>query len=459
MRRDTICALCTPPGEGALSVIRVSGPKALSSVKPLASFLPSQPASHKAYVGLLKNQDEILDEVVVTYFKQGQSFTGEETLEISCHGGDFVSHKILNVLQLQESLRLAKRGEFSLLAFLNGKLDLTQAESILQIIESTNSKSHQMAVRQLKGELSEKLSDIEKKWAFLLSHLEADIDFAQENIQVLKAKDLEKHTRSLLKEVEIILKKHKPFEELQKGFVLGIFGLVNVGKSTLFNALIEEDKSIVTSEQGTTRDPVEGQIFSEKGLNLFLKDTAGFRNAGGEAEKKGQRKTKELLSSCATPLFVLEWKEELVQELEAVIKDCEKRFVLVVTKKDLYPKLTKAELKSKIKKKFPRILEEEIFFVSAKTKEGIEGLKNYLLSFGQEEAFESFFVTNARHFKCIKKMKDSLIKTLNILSAGQEKDLMALELQEGLRAIYEVTGKEFSEQVLDKIFKQFCIGK
>ena len=462
MRRDTICALCTPLGKGALSVIRVSGPKALKSVRPLASFLPSEIKTHKAYVGVLKNKKELFDQVVITYFKEGASFTGEETLEISCHGGEFIAHKVLSSLHLQ-GIRPAKRGEFSFQSFSNGKLDLTQAEGILQLIESKNSSAHQMAFQQLQGRLSKELVEIEKKWLFVLSHIEADIDFSLEDIQVLDDRQFKKEISFLKEKVNDLLCHYKPFEELQSGVNLGLFGPVNAGKSTLFNKLLGQEKAIVSSEEGTTRDPVEGKLFSPSGLNISLKDTAGFRKTNQAVEQKGQEKTKDILSLSTFSLFVFEWRESFQQELKELLVDNLDRVFLVFSKKDLHPQITKEKICLKIKKEAPQLFEQisakKIFFVSAQTGEGMEELKTQILNLGKGDIEEDFFVTNQRHFNGLKQMQKSLQQASRILSAGKERDIIALELREGLLSLYEITGKQLNEQVLDKIFKQFCIGK
>ena len=461
MRGDTICALCTPQGKGALSLIRVSGPKALTFVKPLAPFLPLKIETHKAYVGALINKEELLDKAVVTYFKKGKSFTGEETLEISCHGGEFIFHKILSALQ-QKGVRLAERGEFSLRSFLNGQYDLVQAEGILQLIESKNSVTHKAALSQLRGKLSKTLKEIEKTWLYVLSHIEADIDFSLEDISVLNSSEFEKEILSLKNKTKTLLVKYKPFEELQKGLNVGLFGLVNAGKSTLFNSLLNEDKAIVTDEEGTTRDPIEGKLFSPNGLNLSLKDTAGLRKTKKKAEQMGQEKTRDLLSSCAVSLFVVEWGEEALDQAQSLVKESGKKTLLVFTKKDL-SSLSEEDVFLKIQKEAPSLLKifskKEIFFVSAKTKENLNSLKNYLLSLGAEEVQEEFFVANERHFNELKKMSLSLEKALALLTKKGERDLIALELREGLSSLYKITGQEFNEQILDKIFNQFCIGK
>ena len=290
MTEDTIVALCTAQGRGALSVLRLSGPQALLITRSLAHFLPKKPESHKAYFGTLKRKDLNLDEVLVTYFKKGQSFTGEESVEISCHGGEVYSD-ILESL-ISEGARPAKKGEFSLQALSNGKMDLTQAEGLLQLIESESQIAKTESLKQLKGALSKKLLEIEEKWLFLLSHIEADIDFSLENLNTLTEDQIQKEIQNLLKELDSFFSSYQPFEKLQKGLIFGLFGEVNAGKSSLFNALLAEEKAIVSDEEGTTRDIVEASLSNPKGLNILLKDCAGFREGKSEGEKKRSRKIK-----------------------------------------------------------------------------------------------------------------------------------------------------------------------
>ena len=228
MKGETIVALCTPKGKGALSLLRISGPKACEITRKMASFLPTKPESHKAYFGTLKSGDQEIDQVLITYFKKGKSFTGEESLEISCHGGE-VYAEILKEF-LEKGARMANKGEFSFQAFSNGKMDLVQAEALVQLIEAESKFARTQALFQLKGKLSKKLLEIEKAWLFLLSHVEADIDFSLENLNLLENKELKQKLKALRKELEILTSRYQPFEKLQEGLSFGIFGRTNAGK-------------------------------------------------------------------------------------------------------------------------------------------------------------------------------------------------------------------------------------
>ena len=482
MKGDTITALCTAQGKGALSVLRVSGPQALSITKEIAGFLPSKIQSHRIYFGTLKEGDKKLDEVLIAYFQEGRSFTGEETLEIFCHGGE-VYLDILKSL-IQKGARPAERGEFSLQAFSNGKIDLIQAEALLQLIEGKTPIARSQALYQLKGELSKKFLDLEKQWLFLLSHIEADIDFSLENLKILTENQIQRQIQILSQTVQDLISKYQPFEKLQKGLSFGVFGASNAGKSSLFNALLEEERAIVSEEAGTTRDIVESQIQNpQEGLNILLKDSAGFRESQSQGEKKGQEKALQLFKECDCCLILLESLR--LQSLPKVFLDCLKetdslgKIWLVLSKVDLLDSKIRTLFSdktafksvkemcdkknlSKEEKSFINQLKagaipkaEKIFFVSSLTGEGLSSLKEDMLACAAWEG-DRFLISNSRHYKALMKMRESLEK---LSSLKGEKDIMALELREGLFSLYEILGKQIEDQVLDHIFQRFCIGK
>ncbi len=459
MKGGTICALCTAEGRGAISLIRVSGPRALTISRKIAHFLPSKPESHRAYFGILKKKQKPLDQALVTYFAKGRSFTGEESLEISCHGGA-VWTEVLKAL-IDSGARPAEPGEFSLRAFSNGKMDLVQAEALLQFIESQSQASRRQAFFQLEGLLSKKLRLLEKKWLFLLSHLEADIDFSMEGLSLMNEKQIKEKLEELEQEIKNLLSKYQPFENLQKGLVFGIFGSVNVGKSSLFNALLDEDKAIVSKEEGTTRDIIEGQLLNPQGLNINLKDGAGFRISQSEGELKGQKKVRDLFFSCDYKMVLIDSSNiKIEKEAEFLFTEPSKTLI-VLTKKDLAKKeATAQELLRGLKKTgryFPPA--HQAFFVSSLTKEGISRLRKKILSLGKLPS-EGFLISNFRHHKGLKIMEKSIENSFQLLNSAQrEKDLMALELRQGLQALYEILGQQIDDQILDRIFKDFCIGK
>ena len=476
MKGETIAALCTPKGKGALSVLRISGPRALEITKQLAPFLPSQPESHRVYFGTLKDKKNQLDQVLITYFEEGKSFTGEECLEISCHGGG-VFAEVLKAL-LKRGARTAEKGEFSFQAFSNGKMDLVQVEALLQLVIAESPYARGQALFQLKGNLSKKFLNLEKIWLFLLSHVEADIDFSLENLSLLGEAQIQEKIKELKKTVEDMISRYKPFEKLQEGLVFGIFGRSNVGKSSLFNALLREDRAIVSDEEGTTRDVLSDRLFNKAGLNILLKDCAGFRRSQSEGEQKGQKKAWELFEECDYRLLLLDsshldLETELFQKLD--------KTWLVFTKSDLLTPaqeknqnrksnafkrkgwkrsqskaLCKTDLIRALKRRYKNLkLPERAFLVSSVSGEGISDLRKDMLACGALQS-EDFLISNSRHYQALQKMKDSLDRCEKI---DFERDLIALELRQGLLALYEILGKQIEDKVLDQIFKQFCIGK
>ena len=456
MNRDPICALCTPPGKGALAVIRLTGTGTQQIVRTIAPFLPEKLTGRKSYVGEIKDKDQAIDQVVLTYFAEGSSFTGEETVEISCHGGELIYGEILKLL-VSAGARPAKRGEFSFRSFMNGKMDLIQAEGLLQLIESQNHQARKTAFYQLKGRFSKELGRLEKKLLKALTLLEADIDFPLEGLGALALSDVKRLLKELEIEVRGILSRYRPFESLQKGFTAGLFGPANAGKSTLFNRLIGEDKSIVTETAGTTRDVVEGIL---QASSIALKDTAGFHRAEEEVEKIGQRKAKELFGQVDLCLLILDGAAPFPFDLQ-IFEETFQKGLVVWTKKDLCPKLTGKKLLSQARARCPEIFGKvslnETFFVSSLTGEGLTDLREKLLFLNKEQ---DVLVSNLRHFKSLKAMKKTLSRALTLLEKETgERDLISLEVREGLLALYEITGRQLDDRILDSIFKQFCIGK
>ena len=290
IKEDTICAISTSRGVGGLSVIRVSGPQSKAIVSKLCSFLPSSCESHKIYYGFIKGLDKKeMDEVLVSYFAKGRSFTGEETIEISSHGGNFISQSIIVELQKAGS-RIAERGEFTYRSFMNGRIDLPQAEAVLTIIESESHASSQLALKQLKGHLSEIFKSMEERLISFLAHLEADIDFASEDIEYHSGRSLLPEALKLQSELKEILSTYKKGRQIKEGVYIAIIGEPNVGKSSLFNSILGEDRAIVSSQEGTTRDYVEANLIID-GISYYFRDTAGLRDTKDEIEKLGMERS------------------------------------------------------------------------------------------------------------------------------------------------------------------------
>lgn len=447
--KDTICALATAHGIGAISVLRISGPRAVEITRKLAAFLPEKPESHKIYYGFIQAFDSLqaLDEVLISYFQHGRSFTGEECLEISCHGSDLLVDEILRNLLLAGA-RPAERGEFTYRAFMNGRIDLVQAESVQALIESRSQRAAQVALRQLQGDFSKRLRTQLEKITWLLAHLEANIDFASEDIEIASAKLLTEKCSELLLEVREWLATFRKGMIIRNGYQVALVGRPNVGKSSLLNAIVGEERAIVTPVAGTTRDFVEAQL-SQDGLRLTLVDTAGLRVTDDPVERIGVERTVKKLQDVELVLYVVDGCEGLnAEEREFFSKIPWEKTAIVINKSDL---CSPTEVAAEALAQIP---------VSAVTGAGLADLRQWLKQRMRNEVSEdSTLLSNARHFEGLQRVEESLSKTLPLLQANESPDLIALELQSGLRALHEILGLVYDDQVMDRVFAEFCLGK
>ncbi len=449
--RETICALATAHGIGAISVIRVSGASAAFIVKRLAAFLPEYLESHKIYYGFLTGLagEEMLDEVLVSYFAEGRSYTGEPCFEISCHGSEAVVNEILRQLVLAGA-RPAQRGEFTYRAFMSGRIDLVQAESVLELIESRSNRATQLALRQLKGGVSQQLKGLLDRLIWVLAHLEANIDFASEDIELASSEILASRTEEVLISVREMIAGYRQGRIIRNGYHVALVGRPNAGKSSLLNALAGEERAIVTPVAGTTRDFVEAEV-AEGGLRLTLVDTAGLRVTDDAVEKIGVMRTLDRMAAVELVIYVLEAGETSLPEAFAGRIPWEKT-LLLVNKIDQKPGFLVPESLAK----GPLA----VLNVSATTGAGLKDLRAWLANQLRGEVSEdSTVVSNARHYQGLDELRSSLEKSLPLMRAGESPDLIALELQSGLRALHEVLGIVFDDQVMDRVFNEFCLGK
>ena len=329
-------------GYGGVSVIRVSGSQSQNIVAKLCPFLPSSCESHKIYYGFIKRLDQTdIDEVLVSYFAQGRSFTGEQTLEISSHGGNFISQNIL--LELQKvGARVAERGEFTYRSFMNGRIDLTQAEGVLAVIESESYASSQLALKQLKGQLSQTFENIEKRLTYILAHLEADIDFASEDIEYSSGKELLSDALEVQSEINQMLSTYSKGRQIKEGVEIAIIGEPNVGKSSLFNAILGEERAIVSTQAGTTRDCIEERFLIE-GVSYYLRDTAGLRESANEIEKMGMSKSLNFAKESDLIFLTLDLSKPLSGDA-SILETFMKSLLLDVPLENLYFILNKSDL-------------------------------------------------------------------------------------------------------------------
>lgn len=475
---DTICAISTPPGTGGIHVIRISGAKSLSISRLFAPFLPQNIESHRVYFGTLYWDHELLepiDEVLVTYFKEGKSFTGEETIEISCHGSQFVAAQIVKAA-LKFGARAADRGEFSYRAFINGKVDLVQAESILSLIESETEKTSQIALRQLKGGLSKELNQIESEIVALLARLEISIDFTTEDIEIINKTEITARLQKILLPLQKLLKSYRVGNKIQSGFEVIFLGEPNVGKSSLLNSVLLEDRAIVTDIPGTTRDLIQEQI-QVKGVKVSLTDTAGLRESSDRIEKIGMSRTMAALERADLIFAVFDCSLSRIDKLlEQLPKNLEK-VLFIANKVDLIQEQNQIEVVMELQKQlvqfgyFSRIedaknfLKDRILFTSASTedkdstlvqKQILQAIEKNLDtgSFGDEA-----IVSQTRHFENLQRTEECVQRSLEMVETQFSPEFLALELKEGLIRIQEILGERFDDQILDRVFKEFCIGK
>lgn len=441
---DTICAISTAPGVGGIAVVRLSGTKALEIGRQVARFLPERPESHRVYYGNLKDtQGEDFDEALVTYFAKGRSFTGEETLEFSYHGSPAIGQKLLKCL-IAAGARIAQPGEFTSRAFFAGRIDLVQAESVLALIQSQSETAARLALRQLKGELSQKLKSIEDEVTLVLAHLEASIDFSAEDIELSDLPALAQRLSSVIHEVKRLISSYAQGRRVREGLRIALVGEPNVGKSSLLNALLGEDRAIVTPIAGTTRDLVEGHL-NLSGWQVTLVDTAGLRETEDVVEKMGIERTFQAIDNADLVLRVVDLSQGPMPVFDLDEKQSGKTIYIG----------NKSDLQTETQPTAPNV-----FYVSAKTGAGISELKNYLDS-KVKELCESTDTTvmQARHFELLNKALVRLEKGEEMLRREESPEFIAVEIQEALMAVFEIVGKRFDDQVMDRVFKEFCLGK
>ncbi len=472
---DIICALATPPGEGALSLIRLSGKGTFKAIRKVCSFLPQKVKAHHIYFGtfLHPKTKKFIDEVLLLCFEEGRSFTGEESVEISCHGGLFLSSLILELLQ-SIGVRLAERGEFSYRAFMNGKIDLLQAESVLQLIQSRSPKAHEQAMRGLKGKLSDRLNLLEQKLLRILSHLEAGIDFSDQEIQPFSVDQ----QISFLRETKTYVKKMiVGFQQgriNREGFSVILLGAPNAGKSSLFNYLIQEDKAIVTEYPGTTRDILSARLLLN-GRELCVKDSAGFRYNPDPVEKKGIEKTSEQLQYSDLCLFLLESDLPLNPEKFFGIEKLDrKKTIIVFSKSDQLTVSEKKRFLEEVLLYFQKKnlagsfftenniqidkLNKEPLWLSSQTGEGVKTLKEILYRESEKEVDE-IFLSTSRQLQALQEISIFLNQAAELLNKKASSEFIAFELQQALSVLYKLLGKEYNEEVIKQVFKEFCLGK
>lgn len=466
--QETICAISTPPGFGGISIIRISGSRALEVIQFLPSIKESSVISHKAYFSNFVSLDHlIIDEVIATFYIAPKSFTGENVVEISCHGNPYICQEILNNL-VSTNFLIALPGEFSYRAFMNERLDLVQAESILDIIESKSLEASKLAMKQLKGSLSERLVIIEDKIIWVLAHLEASIDFSTEGLDVISNDEAIRKLIDVESDLLALVKSFTSGKIIRDGFDVALIGSPNVGKSSILNLILEDDRAIVTDIPGTTRDLIKADVLFN-GLKYNFVDTAGIRESNDFVEKIGIERSVAQSKESHYNLFIFDLSRPLSDfDFTYILKhDFEKMF-FVFNKLDLNSNVVLLEIYQHFLNA-TQISSSVISFDSFQGKSLLisandpiyrDIVLNKIASVASVHITpDSAIVINSRHFQNLSHSLAKVSESLNILKQDLGSEFVALTLREALLFILSTLGKSYDDQILDKVFKEFCIGK
>jgi tRNA modification GTPase len=450
---DTIVALATPHGIGAIGVIRISGGKAIEIINQLfPSKELAKQNSHTIHVGFLKDAENVLDEVVISLFKNPRSYTGEDVVEISCHGSPFIQEQVINSI-IKRGARLAKPGEFTQRAFLKGKLDLTQAEAVADLIASNTEASRNTALHNIRGGFSTVLKELREQLIQFSALIELELDFSQEDVEFADRTKFYELISKAQTTVAGLLQSFQLGNVIKNGVSVAIVGKPNAGKSTLLNTLLNENRAIVSEIAGTTRDTIE-EVINMNGILFRLIDTAGIRESKDVIEVIGVERSLEKMKDADVVIYLFDVNEESRADVEAALQQVQstnKIFIAVGNKVDMLSE-------AKAQQKFAG---DGVLFISAKNHEYIDVLKERMVDKVVQGSVntESTIVTNARHYQALQEVASSLQDIHNGLDNKIPGDLLALDIRRCLHYLGEITGEITNEDRLDYIFSKFCIGK
>ena len=446
---DTIVAISTSTGVGAISIIRLSGNDALNIASKVFTKDLTKVDSHTIHYGFIKDKDEKIDEVLVSVMKAPKTFTREDIVEINCHGGIATTNKVLEVL-LENGARLAEPGEFTKRAFLNGRIDLLEAEATMDLISSKAESARKISMNTLTGETSNLIRDLRSELVKIISNIEVNIDYPEyEDIEVLTNESILPDIKEFKEKLEEIIKKSEDSKVIKEGIKVGIIGRPNVGKSSLLNSLLEEEKAIVTDIPGTTRDIVEGSLIVG-GIPLNIIDTAGIRRTEDTVEKIGVEKSLKIIDTSDLVIYILNNNEEITEEEKELLdKTKNKKRIIVVNKIDLETKLDKKLLDNYIE-------------ISVKENIGIDKIKEEikrLFNIGEISPNDMTYLSNARSIALLKKSLNNINDAIDEINNNNPIDIVELSLKESWNNLGEVIGETYTDELLDELFSRFCLGK
>jgi tRNA modification GTPase len=446
---DTIAAISTTTGIGAISIIRLSGPESLEIASKVFTKDLTKVETHTIHYGYIKNNNEKIDEVLVSVMKAPKTFTKEDIVEINCHGGIATTNKVLEIL-LNNGARLAEPGEFTKRAFLNGRIDLLEAEATMDLISSKSDKARKMSLNTLTGETSNLIKDLRSDIVGIISNIEVNIDYPEyEDIEVLTNEKILPEIQKFKEKLEKIIKKSQDSKVIKEGIKVGIIGKPNVGKSSLLNSLLEEEKAIVTNVPGTTRDIVEGTIILDNVI-LNIIDTAGIRESDDIVEKIGIEKSLAIINEADLVIFILNNNEKITAEEKGLLEKLkDKKKIIVINKIDLENKLDKSILDNYIE-------------ISAKENIGIEKIKDEikrLFNLGKLEASDLTYMSNARSISLLGKSLNNINDAISEINNNSPIDIVEFHLKDAWNNLGEIIGETYTDELLDELFSRFCLGK
>ncbi|WP_435523773.1 tRNA uridine-5-carboxymethylaminomethyl(34) synthesis GTPase MnmE [Chryseobacterium indoltheticum] len=461
MNHDTICALATANGIGAIGIIRISGDDAIPvSAKIFDGKNLEKAQSHTVHYGFIKDGDEVIDEVMISVFKAPKTFTAEDSVEISFHGSPHIAKKILEVL-IKNGARMAKAGEFTMRAFMNGRIDLSQAESIADLIASENEASRKVALNQLKGGITNEISFLRTDLLNFVSLIELELDFAEEDVEFADRTALNQLLDKIETKLNSLIESFQYGNAIKNGTAVAIIGKPNAGKSTLLNALLKEERAIVSNIAGTTRDTIE-EILHIKGHAFRLIDTAGLRETADEIEAIGVKKAKEKVENANILVYLADAATKNFSEDIEMIKSLQRddlKLIICATKIDEVSP-TQYELVENV---FRKEISQNFDFItiSAVENQNMQDLKDELSSYVEQLKSEesNVIITNQRHFEALGKSLDAVNKVKEAITFQISTELLAYELRNALEHLGEISGEVTNDEVLGNIFSKFCIGK